>query len=142
MPINSLARLAQYGNRYGTNTPKQAGYFGELPLQHGGVATEYSVGQTINGKNVEMPSLVPTLSYEEMNAVLNSADNGAKLPDSVYQKALEHARQRGMLGMSPFWAIPEKQYERPKPNTLLDLLNNGYANNMLGGLYGLGGNYK
>lgn len=128
MPINSLARLAQYGNRYGTNTPKSFGYFGELPLSNGGVATEYSIGQNINGKDVEMPSLVPTLNYEEFNAVLNSANSGENLPDSVYSKALEHAKQRQMLGMSPFWAIPEKQYERPAPSIVQSIVNDGRTN--------------
>jgi hypothetical protein len=111
---NSLSELTKYGKRYGSNDYKQAGYFGEIPLGSGDVATEYSIGQDINGKNVEMPSIVSTLTYDELQAVKNSASSGAAIPQSVYEKALEHAKQRISSGRSPFWGMPEVQYELPQ----------------------------
>lgn len=107
-PINP--KIIDYGNRYGTNTPKAAGYFGELPLKSGGVATEYSVGMDINGKNIEMPTLVPTLTPEEIRIVLYAADLGVQPPEFILEKARQHAIQRMNQGLSPFWALPEKQY--------------------------------
>jgi len=122
---NTLADLMKYGKRYGSNQFKQAGYFGEIPLQDGNVATEYSVGQDINGKSVEMPSIVPTLSAEEIDMVKRSAMDGSRLPDSVYQKAMAHAKQRISNGQSPFWGIPEKTQPMPARNGLADLIG-GY----------------
>ena len=120
---NSLSELTKYGKRYGSNDYKQAGYFGEIPLGSGDVATEYSIGQDINGKNVEMPSIVPTLTYDELEAIKKSASSNYAIPQSVYEKALEHAKQRIASGRSPFWGIPEIQYELPQRNSLLNLIN-------------------
>jgi len=113
-PKELAAGLTQYGNRYGTNTPKSSGYFGEIPLQNGSVATEYSVGQDIDGKNVEMPSIVPTLTKEELGHVMRSAETGSPLPNSVYEKSLAHAKDRISKGQSPFWQIPESYTPMPK----------------------------
>jgi hypothetical protein len=103
----------QYGNRYGTNDPKANGFFGELPLPSGNVATEYSVGQTMNGNNVEMPSIVPTLNASELQSALIAANSGTQLSDAVYDKSLKYAQQRASQGQSPFWRLPEKQYTNP-----------------------------
>jgi hypothetical protein len=118
-----------YGKRYGSNDYKQAGFFGEIPIANGQTATEYSVGQNIGGKNVEMPSLVPTLNATEFDAVKHAIATGAALPESVYQKAAEHAQGRINSGMSPFWSIPEKQYPMPVDNVnpLVPLLRNRNA---------------
>ena len=55
-----------YGPRYGTNIPKGLGYFGPLQLPNGGVMGEFSVGVSINGKQTEIPSIVPTLTKDEL----------------------------------------------------------------------------
>lgn len=113
-----------YGMRYGSNKYKQQGYFGEIPIGGGDVATEYSVSQNINGKDVEMPTIVPSLTYDELEAVKNSAKYGTDIPDEIYRKAALHAQMRMSQNKSPFWAIPEKQYPQPQRpvNAIVDLL--------------------
>ncbi len=86
-----------YGKRK-DGTPKGPGFFGELPTAGGNVDTEMSIPVEIDGGKMEVPTLVPTLSQEEINAVLQ----GGQIPDSVIQKATEHARMRISEGKSPF----------------------------------------
>lgn len=97
-----------YGKRQdGTN--KGQGYFGPLPLPSGkGIATEYSVGIDIGGKELEVPSLVPTLTREEVSAVLQAASEGRPVPPQVIKKATDYAAQRIAAGKSPF-AQPGEQ---------------------------------
>lgn len=106
-----------YGMRYGNNGPKSMGYFGELPIPgESNIATEYSIGVNIGGKNLEIPSIVPTLSGEELNSVLQAAGGNGKIPESVIQKAISHAKERISKGLSPFWEMPEKQFPVPAYN--------------------------
>ena len=65
-------------------------------------ATEYSVGIEINGKEVDVPSLVPTLTTQEVQQTLEAASKGIMPPDSVIRKATEFAAQRIAAGKSPF----------------------------------------
>ncbi len=94
--------------------PKAEGFYGRVPLPNGGFATEYSVSQDINGKNVEMPSLVPGLTKEEIESIKTSASTGSPLPQSVYNKSREHAVMRTNNNQSPFWGIPEAYTPMPK----------------------------
>ena len=94
--------------------PKAEGFFGRIPLSNGDYATEYSVSQNIDGKNVEMPSIVPTLTKEELGHVMRSSATGSPLPNSVYDKSLAHAKDRISKGQSPFWQIPESYTPMPK----------------------------
>lgn len=93
----AVAGKKDYGKR-ADGTPKGSGFFGELPGPDGSVSTEVSIGIEIDGKEVEIPTLVPTLSQEEINAVLK----GGQIPDSVIQKAIAHAKMRMSQGKSPF----------------------------------------
>ena len=86
-----------YGNR-ADGTPKGPGFFGELPGPDGTVSTEVSIGVNFDGQETEIPLLVPTLSQEEINAVLQ----GGQIPDGVIQKAIKHAKMRISQGKSPF----------------------------------------
>jgi hypothetical protein len=106
--------MLRYGNRYGTKDPKASGYFGELqtPIANN-VATEYSVGQNINGKGLEMPSIVPTLTRDELEQTLIAAGSGNQPSQSVYDKSLQYAKDRIAQGRSPFWSLPEKQFAVP-----------------------------
>jgi hypothetical protein len=87
--------------------PKGWGFFGPLARTDGATMSEYSIDSDINGKRVSYPSLVPTLTKDEVRAVLSSKD-GQKLPDSVYQKAEDWARTRIAQGKSPF-AEPDEE---------------------------------
>src|SRR6266853_6195678 len=90
-----------YCPRYGTNTPKGLGYFGPLALPDGGVKGEWSVGVTIDGKQTEIPSIVPTLTKDELAKILTMKPSDP-WPPSVLQKAIAHARQRIAAGKDPF----------------------------------------
>ena len=104
-----------HGGRFDNpDQPKAEGFYGRVPLPNGGFATEYSVSQGIDGKNVEMPSLVPNLTKDEFENVKTSASTGSPLLQSVYDKAREHAVMRINNKQSPFWGIPEAYTPMPK----------------------------
>jgi hypothetical protein len=97
-----------YGNRYNSTEPKGLGYFGPLQRPDGtGIMGEFSVGLPINGKEMEVPSMVPTLTHDELVAILR-AKEGEPLPASIYQKAGAYAQQRLAAGRS-VWAQPGEQ---------------------------------
>lgn len=81
-------------------TAKGTGYFGELKMQDGSdnVATEISVGIEVDGKEILVPTLVPTLSEEEKAYLLK----GGKPTDEIVRKAADHAMSRIKIGKSPF----------------------------------------
>jgi hypothetical protein len=88
-------------------TPKGNGWLGVLPVKYPdggtGVATEYSVGIGLAGKNVIIPSLVPTLTPEEQQLMLSDIiPNHKPVPPNIMQKAVGHAKERIKLGLSPF----------------------------------------
>lgn len=87
-------------------TLKGNGFLGVLNLKGGGVATEYSVGvrlQANNGKETDIPSLVPTLTQKEINLMVNDIiPNHKDVPEKILQKAVDHANKRVKAGKSPF----------------------------------------
>jgi len=93
-----------YGKR-NDGTAKANGYFGALPMKDGSgdVATEISVGVNIGGKEVEIPTLVPTLTEKEKDFLLtNGSNRDIPIPESIMAKAVEHAKKRIKEGKSPF----------------------------------------
>jgi len=104
-----------YGNRT-DGSPKGDGFFGKLNRPDGSVSTEISIGVGMNGKEMEIPLIVPTLTKKELNYLL-STDVEAKgffnnMPPSIMDKAYEHAQTRIKSGMSPF-AGPDDIMEPP-----------------------------
>ena len=102
---------------------KGSGYFG--PLSTGGkdVMTEFSTGAdasevpeslrkaplTLPGHDyVDIPSLVPTLTREEIQQVLNG-----DITDEIQRKAIEHAKYRASMGKSPFAGAAEPIHKYP-----------------------------
>jgi ribosomal protein S20 len=81
---------------------KGRGYFGPLERPDGMTMTEYSVGVNIDGKDVEIPTLVPTLTQAQIDVLLNLQD-GEKPPRDIIDKAIKHARERLKDKKSPFW---------------------------------------
>ena len=86
-----------YGKRQ-DNTNKGKGFFGELKRPDGDISTELSIGVDMDGKETEIPSLVPTLKKEEVDYMLN----GGEPTKEIVRKAYEYARQRMSQGKSPF----------------------------------------
>lgn len=97
---------------------KGRGYFGELNLKGGGVATEYSMSTddvTVNGKPVDFPTLVPTLTKDEVDLMVNDIiPNDKEIPRSVAIKAIDFARERISKGMSPFATKEEEGKSKVK----------------------------
>ena len=84
-------------------TPKGMGYFGALDLSGGGIATEYSEGITLDGHSIEIPTLVPSLTPQELYEMINEViPNNRPAPEHIFKKALAHAKSRISKGMSPF----------------------------------------
>lgn len=79
-------------------TKKGPGFLGTLKRPDGKVSTELSIGVNVDGKEIQIPSLVPTLTKEEINSLLA---NGP-MTDAIVKKAVEHAKQRMASGKSPF----------------------------------------
>jgi uncharacterized membrane protein len=105
-----------YGNRP-DGSAKGMGYFGELKRSNGDISTEISVGVGMDGKEMEIPLIVPTLTKKELNYLL-STDVESKtfftnMPSSIMDKAYEHAKTRIKSGMSPF-ADEDEMMEMPE----------------------------
>jgi len=89
---------------------KGLGFLGEIPIVFSdssvGVATEFSIGVRIDGKETEIPTLVPTLTQSEFNIMVNdiipNRKEAKEIPDSIVKKATAHAKKRIKAGQSPF----------------------------------------
>ena len=86
---------------------KGNGFLGVLPIKYPdgstGVATEYSVGVNMDNQEVDVPTLVSTLTPEETNLMVTDVIPGRKqVPEPIMKKAIEHARGRIGQGLSPF----------------------------------------
>lgn len=100
--------MSDYGNRV-DGSRKSRGYFGELKRPDGAVSTELSVGVEMDGKEQEIPLLVPSLSRGEIDRLLG----GDQPDDAMVRKAVEHARSRLQAGKDPFAGDDEPISELP-----------------------------
>jgi hypothetical protein len=113
MPLNAVRpapeRVSAYGKRP-DGSPKGAGYFGELahPDNPSRVSTELTIGVEVGGKAMDIPLLVPTLTQQEIRAVL-----AGKESDAIVRKAVDHALSRMKQGKTPY-AEPGEYYTLPK----------------------------
>jgi hypothetical protein len=76
----------------------------------GGTMTEVSVGMEINGQEMEVPTMVPSLTKKEIETLANMQleGNAKNIPESIIMKAKQHALQRIEQGLSPFYQDGEK----------------------------------
>jgi hypothetical protein len=66
------------------NTPKGQGFFGSIPLPGGKVATEFSIGVEFDGKETQIPTLVPTLTKDELNLMASDIiPNNKEIPEAI-----------------------------------------------------------
>jgi len=89
------------------NTKKGKGFLGELPIVSPegktGVATEFSISVEIDGKEIQIPTLVPTLTQEEIDLMTNDIiPNNKPIPEKIRQKAITHAKKRMKQNKSVF----------------------------------------
>jgi hypothetical protein len=85
-------------------TQKKNGWLGPRNRTDGSgmVSTEISVGVPIFGVEQDVPTMVPSLSPEEMALLLGRELSPAEIPDSIIDKAIRHAQIRSAVGLSPF----------------------------------------
>jgi len=79
-------------------TMKGPGFLGKLANVNGKESTELSMGVKINGKETLIPALVPTLSKDEINWLL---ENNMPTPE-IEAKAAAHAQKRIAEGKPVF----------------------------------------
>ena len=84
---------------------KGPGWLGPYKNPKGQIVTEYSLGVELDGKELDIPSLVPGLTPQEIREVVLG-----KVSKSVTDKAVAHARQRIKENKS-VWA-DENDYKR------------------------------
>lgn len=124
--VEQIAGLAEEQDDLGfgfrrDGTPKGKGFLGILKL--GGklantdaVATEFTTQSNavkVNGKRIDFPSLVPTLSQDELDLMLNDIiPNSKNIPETIMRKAIDHANKRLVVGESVFASDP-----KPTPTT-------------------------
>ena len=94
-----------YGPRV-DGTRKGEGFLGSLPMANGrDRATELSMGTNFDGRDLLIPSLIPSLSQMEIQHLLS----GGKPTDAIFQKAVTHARGRIGQGRSPFFQDQDRR---------------------------------
>lgn len=103
-------------------TEKGDGYFGVLTRPDGRVSSELSIGVNLDGKDTEIPSLVPTLSRSEVLSLLALDPEKDQTPQSIIDKAVAFARTRKQQGLPYFAQHGEQQgvdlpgvYDTPNP---------------------------
>lgn len=103
--LGEITQAGDFGNR-ADGTPKGNGWLGVLQRPDGNVSTEISVGVEIDGKETEIPLLVPDLTKDEQAYLLNNDVEGdaflKNMPESIMQKAEAHAKAEIAAGRSPF----------------------------------------
>ena len=88
-------------------TKKDVGFLGVLNLPNGGTTSEYSVQSDavkVNGKMIDFPTLVPTLTKEQLDVMVNDIiPNNKPIPEPIMQKAIAHAKKRISEGKGVFF---------------------------------------
>jgi len=90
-----------FGNRP-SGEAKGVGYLGVLARPKGGVSSELSMGVNFDGKETEIPLMVPTLNQKELDWLMTNQPDPSKIPETIKRKAVEHAVMRMKQGNSPF----------------------------------------
>ena len=88
-------------------TMKGLGFLGPLKRPDGRVSSEISMGIELDGKEMDIPTFVPTLARHEVNYLLTTPEDKIQAVDpdlykSILDKAVEHAKMRMKSGKSVF----------------------------------------
>jgi len=104
-PMPSHWQGEEYGfgpDNYGLLTrAKGQGYWGPLQTASGQIMTELSIGVPIFGQEMEIPTLVPTLTSQQIQTLL-ALPEGQPIPNDIVRAAAKHAEMRVQQGKSPF----------------------------------------
>jgi len=93
-----------YGKRP-DGSKKGKGWLGVIDLGDGNVATEYSTQSDavqVGKKRIDFPTLVPTLTPEDVERLKKVITGKGAIPEDIMQKAIEHARKQLAEGKSVF----------------------------------------
>jgi len=133
-----------YGNRP-DGTAKGRGWLGEISLPDGSVATEYTMQSDavqVDGKRVDFPTLVPTLTPEEVELMRSDIiPNKKDIPEAIIQKAIEHAKGRLSKGESVFapgdgpQGASNSTSDRPLGGNLVEVVKHFEAGGAPGGFH-------
>ena len=84
------------------------GFLGPIVNKRDGkTMTEFTIGVVIDGKEVNVPSMVPTLSSKEIEILQNTLP-GEDIPESIARKAKAHALMRMKQGKNIFYQDDEE----------------------------------
>jgi hypothetical protein len=84
------------------STKSKVGFLGPIKRDDGGTMTEFSIGVKIDGTEMDVPSMVPTLTETEVET-LRTLPEGKEVPIAIQRKAAAHARKRIAEGLDPFY---------------------------------------
>ena len=117
-PSETSMGLAPYGVRHSGEGLKGKGYFGEIQSPSGQSVTEYSLYDEDIG---EYPSIVPTLTAEELQDTIRRSSQGEQPSAEVIMKARMYAKDRLSEGKSTFSGPTELRLPVPS-NTDDDMI--------------------
>lgn len=125
MPEQAAEGKGTFGMRP-DGTAKDVGFMGVLTDAKGNKVTEYSISSEdvkVNGKEVDFPTIVPTLTKQEVDLMLNDIiPNNKRIPPAIMDKAIDHALKRIDEGKSPFFdSTKEKAAGASKMATMADI---------------------
>ena len=105
----------------GSQKSKQ-GWLGPVQRDDGLTMTEYSIGVEIDGNEIDMPTMVPTLTKEEIET-LRTLPDGENVPQTIVEKAIDHAIMQKTKGNSPFFVDDPKDVEDKERGIAQDILD-------------------
>jgi hypothetical protein len=117
-PSETSMGLSPYGVRHSGEGLKGKGYFGEIQSPSGQSVTEYSLYDEDIG---EYPSIVPTLTAEELQDTIRRSSQGEHPSVEVIMKARMYAKDRLSDGKSTFSGPTELRFPVPS-NTDDDMI--------------------
>lgn len=115
LPDPAAQEMARWPKR-ADGSQKGLGYFGLIGRPAGQYSSELSVGVNLGNREMEIPSIVPTLSHDELNHLIG----GGEPTTAIMNKAVQYARLR-MQQNKPVFATPQDSvYPIPSPPMQLD----------------------
>ena len=110
-PSETSMGLSPYGVRHSGEGLKGKGYFGEIQPPSGQSVTEYPLYDEDIG---EYPSIVPTLTAEELQDTIRRSSQGEQPSAEVIMKARMYAKDRLSDGSSTFSGPTELRFPVPR----------------------------
>ena len=90
-------------------TAKGSGWLGPHKTESGSDVSEYSIGMDIDGKEMDIPTMVPGLNDDEIKQLLTAAEYESFPNTAIVSKAVAHARKMLAEGKSVFapegWSV-------------------------------------